>query len=713
MVLTIDFRRRFVMAFPHRLVSLLIVTATAFGTGVHAGQPAVDVRAEVETIRQLAQDSPRAALDRVQAARRDLGPDGAYEARQALLRTETWLREDLGQLDVSYVLERESLQLAQAHGDAAGAALAMLGQVRELLDAHRLDAAQALLDKIVARAPKDTALLFRVAVERTQGDIFNLRARFDQALAAYLRGLSILPGDAANSDRRATFYARIAQVYANADNPAKAIESADLGLAEKKMSLRRLASLQYTRAIALVRLGRDREGIAAFEKALDTVVRAGLQGMEASVRGNIADYYLQHRNYVQAEAESRKALDVSEKGNDQNVIQMARANLGFALMGQGRIDEGLPWVDGVIAHMRKDELTADLEAMLDEKGHMLERAGLHQQALAVVREQQSLQEQSARTARDRAIAALQEEFDAHRRSQQIALLQHENRLKDAELSNRRTVQLATTFAAVLTVLAGAVVYVMYRRAARSNARLKELNAQLEFRSSHDALTGLHNRRSLTQRMAGRAPDGRADRRSGAHAGIDCFVLMDVDHFKSINDRWGHGAGDAVLVDVARRLAAAVRDTDMVVRWGGEEFLIHAPGMDPDSVAAMAGRILETVGATPVDAGHCRIPVTLTAGIVALAPLADDAFDWQAAVRLADWALYQGKAQGRNQARIVTWLCASLATVMAALEADDDGRRATSLLAVDCVHGPRQEQERTAPVAGREACGGALRPAGAT
>jgi diguanylate cyclase (GGDEF)-like protein len=700
------------MPLPHRLVSLLLVTATALGTVAHAGQSAIDPRAEVATIRELAQDSLLAALDRAQAARRELGPNAPYEARQKLLLTEAWIREDLGQLDVAYTLQRESLQLAQAHHDAAGASLAMLAQVRELVDAHRLDDGQALLDKIVAQAPKDVSLMFRMAAERVQGDIFNLRARFDEALAAYLRGLNMVPGDAAGSDQRAVFHARVAQVYVNADNPARAIESAGLGLAEKKMSLRPLASLQFTRAIALVRLERDREGIAAFENALATAERAGLQGMEAAIRGNIADYYLQHRNYVRAEAESRKALVVSEKGSNQNVIQMARANLGFALMGQGRIAEGLPWVDGVIAHMRKEKLTGDLEAMLDEKGRMLERAGQHQQALAIVREQQDLQQQSARAARDRAIAALQEEFDAHHRSQQIELLQRENRLKDAELDKRRTVQIATTFAAVLTVLAGAVVYVMYRRAARSNARLKELNAQLEFRSSHDALTGLHNRRSLTQRMAGRAPDGREDRRSGARASVDCFVLMDVDHFKSINDRWGHGAGDAVLVDVARRLAAAVRDSDMVVRWGGEEFLIHAPGMDPDSVATMVGRILETVGATPVDIGRCRIPVTLTAGIVALAPLADDAFDWQAAVRLADWALYQGKAQGRNQARIVTRLCASFATVMAALENDDAGRSVASLLAVDCVHGPRQDPAWQAQAAGSDP-GGALQPLGAT
>ena len=103
--------------------------------------------------------------------------------------------------------------------------------------------------------------MFKVSAERTQGDIFNLRARFDEALAAYLRGLRLLQGRPGESGRRAVMYARIAQVYVNADNPAKAIDSADLGLAEQKMSLRSLASLQFTRAIALVRIGRDREGI--------------------------------------------------------------------------------------------------------------------------------------------------------------------------------------------------------------------------------------------------------------------------------------------------------------------------------------------------------------------------------------------------------------------------------------------------------------------
>jgi diguanylate cyclase (GGDEF)-like protein len=679
------------MSLVSRLLCSLFVAATV--AAAHAAEAGVDVKAEVDRVWKQSRESPVKALNQLEAIRRRLGTAGTYNEQQMLLRTEVTLKEDVGRLEEAYALERTSLQLALAHGDDAGAALARLGAVREMLDTHRLEEAQALLDKTVAQAPANVSVVFRVSVERVHGDILNLRARFDEALAAYLRGLRLLQGLPGEGGRRAALYGRIAQVYINTDNPAKALDSADQGLAEKNMPLWPLASLQFTRGRALLKLARDGECIDAYEKALATTMRAGLLGMEAAIRGNIADYYLMRHDYVRAEAASRLALVVSEKVNEPNVLMMARANLGFALMGQGKIAEGMPYVDGEIARMRKGKLLADLEALLDEKGRMLERAGQYQRALEIVREQQSLQQQSARKARDRAIAALQEEFDARRRSQQIVLLERENKLKDAELSNRWTVQLATTFATMLTVLAGAVVYVMYRRAARSNARLTELNVQLEYRSTHDALTGLHNRRSLTNRMTGRVADGSADRRSHAE-GVDCFVLLDIDHFKSINDRWGHGAGDAVLVEVAGRLAAAVRESDMVVRWGGEEFMIHAPGMAPDSVAGMAGRILEAIGSTPVDGGSCAIPVTLTAGIVALAPATDAAFDWQCAVRLADWALYQGKTQGRNQARIVTHLFAPAASVMAALEGD--AAHARALLALDCVHGPRQDPARPAP-----------------
>ncbi|ATQ76412.1 hypothetical protein CR152_19175 [Massilia violaceinigra] len=132
-------------------------------------------------------------------------------------------------------------------------------------------------------------------------------------------------------------------------------------------------------------------------------------------------------------------------------------------------------------------------------------------------------------------------------------------------------------------------------------------------------------------MAARPAHDERERRNDALQSVDCIVLMDIDHFKHVNDRWGHCVGDTVLVEVARRLTAAVRDSDMVIRWGGEEFLIYAPGADPAHVAGVA----------------------------------DGGVEWERGIRLADWALYHGKANGRNQARIVMRLSAPVDTVLAA------------------------------------------------
>jgi diguanylate cyclase (GGDEF)-like protein len=445
--------------------------------------------------------------------------------------------------------------------------------------------------------------------------------------------------------------------------------------------------LRFTQGLALNNLNRGPEAIIAFRQALEATEQGGLIGLESEVRGNIADYYLRQHDYPRAEKEARLALLASDKVTNQNMVLMAKANIGFALMGQGRIAAGLPYTDEVIAALRKAGSTADVEAMLDEKSRMLEQAAMFREALATVREQQVLQKTTSRQARDRAVAALQEEFDASQRTRQIELLQRENQLQVADLRARRLVQYGTTIAAILTVLAGAIMFVLYRRAAHANARLHELNTQLEFHSMRDSLTGLHNRRSFQQKMAGRTGQAR-DRRKETGEGVDCFALMDIDHFKQINDRWGHGVGDAVLVEVARRLNATVRDTDMVLRWGGEEFMIYAPGADRAHVTEMIARVLNAIGATPVDAGSCEVPVTMTAGVITLpfGGSAGDAFDWEGGIRLADWALYQGKANGRNQANIVSQLAAPIDTVIDALDA---GKPAASLLELECVRGPAQ------------------------
>jgi diguanylate cyclase (GGDEF)-like protein len=673
------------------LPPIFALVIAAMAPAARAGGP-LDVPAELDAIARLSEQSPPRALARLEELNARLDPATPYELRQKILRSEVELRRNAGQLEAAYAAEQRAYQLAVDNNDPAAAVRASLWEVWRLLDRGRPDDAQAALDVIVKKAPRQLPATVMVALARAQGDILNFKAQFDKALQSYLQALALLQGKPEASPLRAALYRQIAQVYINNDHPEKAVEFTRLGLEEPHATLRVRASLQFTQGLGLIRMAKHAQGVEAFRKALAITRGAELWGLEASIRGNIADYYLRREDYPRAEQESRKALEVASKVSDENHLMMAKANLGFALMGQGRLAEGLGYIDAVIGQLRAAGVKADLESMLDEKGRMLEKAGQFGEALAVVREQQALQKKNARTERDRAMAELQEKFDASRRAREISLLKRENELKDSELRSRRTALLATGFAAVLTVLAGAVVLVLYRRSATSNAALKKLNKQLEYHSTRDVLTGLHNRRSFQEKMRSVSEHGKVNRRSVPVPQVASFLLFDIDHFKSINDRWGHNTGDEVLVEVARRLQSAVRDTDMVLRWGGEEFLIYAPETSHGQVGTLVSRVLHAIGGTPVETGSGAIPVTITAGVAALPIGTDDNTNWELAVRLADWALYQGKKNHRNQAQIIGRVHAPAEQALAVLEGRASGD-ARALLELQTVAGPGQDTQR--------------------
>ena len=125
-----------------------------------------------------------------------------------------------------------------------------------------------------------------------------------------------------------------------------------------------------------------------------------------------------------------------------------------------------------------------------------------------------------------------------------------------------------------------------------------------------------------------------------------MILIDIDHFKRVNDTHGHPAGDEVLREVARRLGSVMRTVDRVTRFGGEEFALVVMEMDRAGALETARRICVEIARTPIQVGNIILPVTVSAG---LAVLPGDADNGKALVAAADKALYAAKAGGRNRA----------------------------------------------------------------
>jgi two-component system, cell cycle response regulator len=168
-------------------------------------------------------------------------------------------------------------------------------------------------------------------------------------------------------------------------------------------------------------------------------------------------------------------------------------------------------------------------------------------------------------------------------------------------------------------------------------RLRERNDDLERVSRTDMLTGLNNRRHMDEELTRQHSIAR---RGQSELGV---ILLDIDHFKHVNDTYGHAAGDQVLCEFAQRLLGQLRAGDIAGRWGGEEFLVILPNTGLDGTRQVAERICAATAATPIATEGNRITVTVSGGC-AIGPAAGP----DVLVSIADTQMYQAKQAGRNR-----------------------------------------------------------------
>jgi diguanylate cyclase (GGDEF)-like protein len=222
------------------------------------------------------------------------------------------------------------------------------------------------------------------------------------------------------------------------------------------------------------------------------------------------------------------------------------------------------------------------------------------------------------------------------------------------------------FRLVLVLLAVAVAFAGYRYQLRRHRiqrdalealvqqrteALAAANEQLREVSLTDPLTGLRNRRHMASQLPADLAYYDRELESGNHHGeVMMFALVDVDFFKSINDRFGHRAGDLVLQQFAAVLSALVRTGDYVVRWGGEEFLLVFRPMPPDNLPVVGERLRAAVAAHPFDIGTGEpLHLTCSVGLSEYPLFRDDRGtpSWETMVELADQAMYYVKSHGRD------------------------------------------------------------------
>jgi diguanylate cyclase (GGDEF)-like protein len=191
---------------------------------------------------------------------------------------------------------------------------------------------------------------------------------------------------------------------------------------------------------------------------------------------------------------------------------------------------------------------------------------------------------------------------------------------------------ARIFGAVVSLLFAASVFLL--------VRTLRLEKKLEELASKDALTGIFNRRYFMELSLGHIE-------RSLRMGSPCFIsIYDLDHFKAVNDKFGHLAGDMVLKETAARVKKAIRPYDVCGRYGGEEFILLMSDVSEENVFNAVDRLRQTICKSPIEFEGRQIPVSASFGIASITLQAPS--DIQSATKRADEALYQAKEGGRNR-----------------------------------------------------------------
>ncbi len=583
-----------------------------------------------------------------------------------------------------------ALDAAAPRSTLAGAGAALVRAEADRL-AGRLPSAERhasqALDGLPAQASAAMRLRFLVVAGTVQDDA----GRLEAAVACFQQAV-LAADEVADEAQRASMRNLLAYaLYQGGElEAARRLNDEALAIAGRAGDDLVSARAWNTHSILLQQAGSADEA-KAMARSIAHARRADAPAEEALFLANLADLHLQRGEYTVALAVARQALPLVRELKDLSGEVVALANAGLALISMKRLDEGKRLVEEAIAIDRRRGALLGESQMLEEFGRYLEKAGDARGALdAYLRHRQLADELLQRDTRE-ALLRTQEAFDDERRTRALALLERDNQLKTRALEQGELRQRAWTLAAASAVLAGLIALSLLLHQRSTNRRLSRRNDELRAVGARDPLTGLANRRALHEAMARLTRAGRLE---------GSLFIVDVDDFKRINDEAGHALGDAVLVEVARRLREAVRGSDLLVRWGGEEFVVLTAARGQDLVEALARRLLTSVGETPLAVeGHART-VTVSVGFASLPDESQPlVIDGGSALNLVDAALLLAKRRGRNRACGVRLLpavdAAGLAEVAINLEAAaHDGRVRLSLL-----QGPVVVASHPAPDAG--------------
>jgi len=604
---------------------------------------------EIAQIRELVRFVPEKALVQLQQME-PVARSAPPLTRAEFLAQLSLTHRSLGKYDVALALAEELHDFGRAQDNKIIIAKGLLTKayVRSAMNERQVSHELAFEAEKLASATSDMVL--RVQSTITAGQSYAEQGNYPVALIRLQSAVELAQKVENDKVPLASALNALTLFYTQVREYDKAWET--LGetfeVSETLNSPGRMAIANNTEYGLAVDTQQYKRGMRALLANLELTRKIGAKRMIATTLVNLSDINLKLHDFPTALRFANEASAAAREASDDANEATARINAGQAYMGTNKVAEGKKSFAQGMAYYEKTGDKPELQALLTEYGEALERVGDYQGAVEAYHRERQISNELFESQRKKTMWELQEKYDTEKKKRQIEQLSHENQAKGAELNARRLQQRIWWLLAVVFALAAVIVGLLYRKVRQANAQLEVKNLELKAQSSLDPLTALYNRRHFQEYMR---THNQVERR-GANGEdiVGALFLLDVDHFKHVNDTYGHAAGDAVLKMIAESLRIALRETDMIVRWGGEEFLAFLPAIPRNGVDEIARRILSCVSSLPVPFQDHMIHVNVSVGFAPF-PLAPGGvpLPWERAVNLVDMALYLAKAHGRNRA----------------------------------------------------------------
>jgi diguanylate cyclase (GGDEF)-like protein len=489
----------------------------------------------------------------------------------------------------------------------------------------------------LARQALDLARALPHPAEETRalrmiGSVHSSTGEFVQALSLLLEALELheqlaaaRAGEPGDEERweRGTLFGRIAIVYSNMDQYERALSYYEVALESfgDRFPLRAARTL-YRMGIAAEGLGRHDDSEACYRRSLELNQAHGNAAGKALGLMGIATVNIARGRHAEAETALREVLPVlADDPVHVGYAADALRLMAEALLGQARFADALGYLEQALPLYLRTGRPAQHLAWLHERFCQAHRGlGAFERALEHHERYHALMLEHLQTQADARMSQLMVQFDTERA------------VKDREISRLRNVELEREIAE--------------RREAEAaleaaKAQLEEANRELRAISIRDALTGVFNRRWLDERLA------EAFALAVRQAQPLSVMICDVDDFKQINDRFSHAVGDEVLRTIAGILRQNVRQSDVVARFGGEEFVVIFPFATLEQATAASEKLCRMVVDYPWHGVHPALSVTLSAGVAA----ADDQPNHEKLLSDADCKLYEAKRLGKNRVEV--------------------------------------------------------------